>query len=135
EPGDARAQDQVVGFDHHRGKELTADPSQSTLLMMRAPTLLLLLVLPAGARADIYSYEDKGGVVHFTNLAPPSGKGALHWKVLYRTGPGRAAFVSGAAPPTTFAGCALSRADVVPATDRSPDRYTRFDEAIAEASE
>ncbi|MGZ3429189.1 MAG: DUF4124 domain-containing protein, partial [Polyangia bacterium] len=27
------------------------------------------------ARADIYSYEDKEGVVHFTNVAPPRGGG------------------------------------------------------------
>jgi soluble lytic murein transglycosylase-like protein len=95
-------------------------------------TWLLLVAL-----LDIYSYEDKSGVVHFTNLSPPSGPGqsAHKWKVLYRTGPGRAAFVSGAAPPTSFAGCALSRADVVPATDRAPDRYTRYDDPIAEASE
>ena len=42
--------------------------------------------------------------------------------------------ISGAAGPTSFAGCAVSRADVVPATDRSPDRYTRYDAFIAEAS-
>ena len=39
------------------------------------------------------------------------------------------------APPTTFAGCAASRADVVPATDHSPERYSRATDAyIAEAS-
>jgi soluble lytic murein transglycosylase-like protein len=86
------------------------------------------------ARADIYSYEDKDGIVHFTNLQPASGSGHK-WKTLYKTGPGRAAFVSGAAPPTSFAGCAMSRADVVPATDRSPDRFARYDEHIAEASD
>ena len=31
-------------------------------------------------------------------------------------------------------GCRQSRADVVPAADRSPDRYTRYDLYIAEAS-
>jgi soluble lytic murein transglycosylase-like protein len=85
------------------------------------------------AHADIYSYEDKEGVVHFTNVPPPKGGGHA-WRVLYKTGPGRAGIISGAAPPTSFAGCALSRADVVPATDRSKDRYARYDSFIGEAS-
>jgi soluble lytic murein transglycosylase-like protein len=95
--------------------------------------LVALLVVGGAARADIYTYEDKDGVVHFTNIRPPS-HGALHWKVLYKTGPGKAGQISGAAPPTSFAGCAASRADVIPATDRSPDRYTRYDSFIDEAS-
>jgi hypothetical protein len=96
-------------------------------------TLLVVLVLGATARADIYSFEDQDGVVHFTNVAPPRG-GGHKWKVLYKTGPGKAGLISGAAGPTSFAGCAASRADVVPATDRSPDRYTRYDAFISEAS-
>jgi hypothetical protein len=98
--------------------------------------VLLLSSLAGEVRADIYSYEDKSGVVHFTNFQPPRG-GALKWKVLYRTGPGKAALISGAAGThgkTSFPGCALSRADVVPATDRSPDRYARYDTFIAEAA-
>jgi hypothetical protein len=95
--------------------------------------LLASLVLGATARADIYSFEDQDGVVHFTNVAPPRG-GGHKWKVLYKTGPGKAGLISGAAGPTSFAGCAASRADVVPATDRSPDRYTRYDAFISEAS-
>jgi soluble lytic murein transglycosylase-like protein len=93
----------------------------------------LLLTASAPARADVYSYEDGHGVVHFTNLAPPHG-GGRHWKTLYKAGPGRAGLISGAAGPTSFAGCAASRADVVPARDRSPDRYTRYDTFIAEAA-
>jgi hypothetical protein len=85
------------------------------------------------ARADIYSYEDKEGVVHFTNVSPPSGSGH-RWRVLYKSGPGKAGLISGAAGATSFAGCALSRRDVVPATDHSPDRYARYDEFISEAS-
>jgi hypothetical protein len=95
--------------------------------------LALVLSWTASARADIYSFEDKDGVVHFTNVAPPRG-GGHQWKVLYKLGPGKAGIISGAAGPTSFAGCAASRADVVPATDRSPDRYTRYDAYIAEAS-
>jgi soluble lytic murein transglycosylase-like protein len=94
---------------------------------------LVVLALVCGvARADIYSYEDKDGVVHFTNMRPAAG--GQRWKVLYKSGPGKAGLISGAAPPTSFAGCAESRADVVPATDRAPDRYTRYDEFIREAA-
>ena len=92
-----------------------------------------LLLASAPARADIYSFEDADGVVHFTNM-PPARGGGHQWKVLYKTGPGRLGQVSGAAPPTSIAGCAVSRADVVPATDRAPDRYARYDTFIAEAS-
>ncbi|MEO6954126.1 MAG: lytic transglycosylase domain-containing protein [Polyangia bacterium] len=88
---------------------------------------------PRVARADVFSYEDKDGVIHFTNLKP-QGANAHQWKSLYKTGPGKAGIFSGAAPPTSFAGCAASRADVVPATDRSADRYSRYDTYIAEAS-
>ena len=95
---------------------------------------MLVLVGGGVARADIYTFEDKDGVVHFTNVQPAKG-GGHRWRVLYKTGPGKAGLISGAsAPPTSFAGCAESRADVVPATDRSPDRYTRYDTFIDEAS-
>jgi Transglycosylase SLT domain/Domain of unknown function (DUF4124) len=100
---------------------------------VRASTICALLLAASAARADIYTYEDKEGVVHFTNVAPPSG-GGHRWRVLYKTGPGKAGLFSGAAGPTSFAGCAESRADVIPATDRSPDRYTRYDTFIDEAS-
>ncbi len=110
---------------------LQTSPTAITINPVRF--LLLLAIFAGAARADIYTYEDKEGVVHFTNIKPPSG-GGLHWKVLYKTGPGKAGQVSGAAPPTSFAGCAESRADVVPATDRSADRYTRYDTFIDEAS-
>jgi soluble lytic murein transglycosylase-like protein len=95
--------------------------------------IAILFLFSSVTRADVYTYEDKEGVVHFTNLKPSSGNGQ-HWKVLYKSGPGKAGIISGAAPPTSFAGCAESRADVVPASDRSPDRFTRYDEFIHEAS-
>jgi soluble lytic murein transglycosylase-like protein len=95
--------------------------------------LALLLLVPSLARADVYTWEDKEGVIHFTNVKPPRG-GGQHWKVLYKSGPGKAGVISGAAGPTSFAGCAESRRDVVPATDRSPGRYTRYDAHIHEAS-
>lgn len=96
---------------------------------------------PRTARADVWSYEDDSGVVHFTNIAP-KGRGAHRWQSVYKAGPGKAATVSaaigavasGAAGSSSYPGCRESRADVVPATDRSPDRYTRYDAYIAEAS-
>jgi soluble lytic murein transglycosylase-like protein len=54
--------------------------------------------------------------------------------MIYKSGPGKAGLISGARVPTSFAGCALSRADVVPANDRSPERYTRYDSYIFEAA-
>jgi len=112
------------------GAEARYDRSVRVLFVA---AVALVTFVAGAARADIYSYEDKEGVVHFTNVAPPRG-GGHQWKVLYKTGPGKAGIISGAAGPTSFAGCAVSRADVVPATDRSADRYTRYDAFIAEAS-
>jgi soluble lytic murein transglycosylase-like protein len=93
---------------------------------------LALVLLPSLARADIWSYEDKDGVVHFTNVPPRSG--GHRWRVIYKVGPGKARTSTGAAPPTSFAGCAVSRRDVVPATDRSPERFSRYDVHILEAA-
>ena len=96
---------------------------------------LWLWTAPA-ARADAWSYEDKDGVIHFTNIQP-RGKTAHRWQVSYRTGPGKAQVVSaaiGGQANSSYAGCRQSRNDVVPATDRRPDRYTRYDPFIIEAS-
>jgi len=86
---------------------------------------LALVGLSASARADIWVREDPDGVLHFTNLTPV-GKG---WRRVFKTGPGKAQAISG-----TIGGCKESRADVVPATDRSPDRYTRYDRHIRDAA-
>lgn len=76
------------------------------------------------ARADIYSYTDSNGVIHFTNIEP-RGEHARKWKKIYKTGPGKAAALRGD----------CRRCDVVPARDRSPDRYSRYDAHILEAAE
>src|SRR5256885_14067936 len=112
-------------------EELTGRDPQSTISEMR--WLVILLLAPSVVRADVYTYEDKDGVIHFTNVKPPHETGH-HWKVLYKSGPGKAGVISGAAGPTSFAGCAESRRDVVPASDRSPERFTRYDLYIHEAS-
>ncbi len=100
--------------------------------MRRASLFASLVLVGAAARpaaADIYSFTDKDGVLHFTNVEPPKSLQG-RWKRIYATGPGKAMAISG----TSTAGCKVSRADVVPARDRSPDRYTRYDAHIAEAS-
>lgn len=91
--------------------------------------LRLLVILPAllavpSARADIYTYTDADGVVHFTNIEP-RGEHKKKWKKVYRTGPGKAAAIRGK----------CKRCDVVPARDRSPERYSRYDAYILEAAE
>jgi soluble lytic murein transglycosylase-like protein len=88
-------------------------------------SILLLLALSVPARADMYSYTDKDGVIHFTNIKP-SGKERGRWKLLMKTAPsGKSAAVRGDCP----------RCDRVPASDRSPDRFTRYDAFILEAAD
>lgn len=86
--------------------------------------VLLGLLVPALAAADIYTYTGPDGVVHFTNLEP-RGTARKKWKRLYRTGPGKASAIRGA----------CKHCDVVPATDRSPGRYARYDAHILEAAD
>lgn len=87
--------------------------------------VLGLGVLGAGlAHGDVYSWTDPDGVVHFTNRKP-RGAG---WKKVLVSEPERG----------NKAGAqrgACERCDKVPATDRSPDRFQRYDAFIAEASE
>jgi soluble lytic murein transglycosylase-like protein len=84
-----------------------------------AVVAILLAVLSAPpARADIYSYIDKDGVVHFTNIPRRSKK----WKRIMKTGPGKASSPRG------------KKVDRIPPRDRSPKRYHRYDTHIAEAS-
>lgn len=104
--------------------------------MRVAPVLPILLagalagVLVVGgasspARADIYSYTDADGVVHFTNI-PPGGKDRGRWKKVVNEA---AEYGKAAAQRGDCKGC-----DVVPARDRSPGRYTQYDAFIYEAA-
>ena len=117
---------QKVPFRTHRSLAALASRVPAGLT-----ALLLWACLSAGgetrARADVWTYE-QGGVVYFTNI-PPSGAEAHRWQVSFKAGPGKASGVSG-----TVAGCAKSRADVVPSRDTSPERLHRYDRYIAEAA-
>lgn len=123
--------------------------------MVGRASALALLLWTAGsssgvARADVWSYQDASGVLHFTNITPPQGKGhgkEPRWRVISRSGPGKAQTVSAAlgsaaeapAPQPEVAlsgsaGCRGSRVDPVPAQDRSPERFSRYDAYIQEAA-
>jgi soluble lytic murein transglycosylase-like protein len=82
------------------------------------------LLAPAGARADIYTWKDSKGVVHFTNIKP-KGKAAAKAKRWVTPAGGKAAAKRGA----------CERCDAIPARDRSPERFSRYDAHIREASE
>ena len=78
----------------------------------------------AESHADIYSYIDADGVIHFTNVKPRKGG----WKKVMAQEPEKGS--KAAAQRGGCAGC-----DAVPAKDRSAERYHRYDEFIYEASE
>ncbi len=91
------------------------------LLMKRLNSIFLaavLLMSSCPVDADIYSREDPEGNLHFTNLRP-KGKDRHKYKVYLKTPPNRKA-----------------RPGVVPvaAQDTSPQRYSRYDASIVEAS-
>lgn len=67
----------------------------------------------ARAGSAFYYRERADGIVEFTNV-PPAG---LSWKVLFRTGPGKASALRG-------------DTDRVPPSDTSPERATRYERHI-----
>jgi len=95
---------------------------------LRALLLAAVILLSWPSRADMYTYTDSDGVVHFTNIEP-KGQERRRWKVLFKTGPGKSGAVRGAGAQ----GC--DRCDRVPASDTSPERFTRYDAFIAEAAD
>lgn len=83
--------------------------------MLVAVTAAVAVLAPHDAAADIYSYTDKDGVIHFSNRPKGDGKFKLYLKTPARP-----------APPKTGA-------PVMP-SDRSPERYTRYSEWIRQAA-
>lgn len=81
-----------------------------------APALAAVLVLLAGsAAADIYTYTDSNGVVHFTNSRSASQGAKLYIKTAPkpRGEPGVTPFMP---------------------SDTNPERFTRYDEVIRQAA-
>src|SRR5262245_3644747 len=91
---------------------------------MRRVLVAVMLVAGFGALAfaDVFSWTDDDGVVHFTNIRPKGGK----WKKVLDSTPPKGSKASADRCP---------RCDKVPATDTSPERFHRYDAYIAEASE
>ena len=77
-----------------------------------AAALLATAGIPAVA-GTFWSRQRPDGVVEFTNKQP-TGKS---WKVLFKTGPGKAGALRGAT-------------DLVPPRDTAPARYSRYDQDI-----
>ncbi len=87
---------------------------------------LLCTALATNAAADTWSYTDADDVVHFTNVQP-KGASARKWKLVLKSDPaskGKATAARGDCP----------RCDKVPSRDRSPERFTRYDDFIYEAA-
>ncbi len=78
--------------------------------------LLMFLGLVSIVHADIFSYTDKNGTVHFTNISP--GRGSKY--KVYLKSPDRRKPRKGVSP--------------IPARDKSPERFIRYDAYIHEAS-
>ena len=83
-----------------------------TAVVLVAVAGLAAVALPVAA-GTFWSRERKDGVVEFTNKGSP-GKG---WKVLFKTGPGKAGALRGAT-------------DIVPPRDTAPARFSRYDRDI-----
>lgn len=81
-----------------------------------AALVLPIMLLPGLASADMYSYVDADGVIHFTNRPGTDPKFKLYAK-------------SKDAPPSKRA-----RVSAVMPSDRSVDRFTRYDTWIRQAA-
>lgn len=76
------------------------------------------------AGADVYSWTDKDGVIHFTNRRPSGGQ----WKKVLESAP-----PAGSKAAARRGDC--ERCDKVRSSDTSPERFHRYDAFIQEASE
>lgn len=114
----------MVSPRHSRPR--SASRAGCVLALALAVSLAGSILTGETASADVYSYTDADGVVHFTNTRP-RGKKGKRWKRVLKESPdyGKAAAQRGDCP----------RCDVVPARDRTSERYARYDEFIHEAAE
>src|SRR5690606_5222249 len=104
---------------------LAQDPGSSTLLSemrwaLGTTLAVAALWVPDLAAADILRCVGPDGAVHYTNIRPPGPAGRRCRVVVRNDRPGPAR-------PN-------ARRDRVPARDRSPDRYSRYDATIREAA-
>jgi soluble lytic murein transglycosylase-like protein len=91
---------------------------------MLAIGVLVALGWANPARADVYSWTDADGVIHFTNMKPKARK----WRKVLTSEPEK-----GSKASAHRGTC--ERCDKVPSTDNSPERFTRYDAFIHEAAE
>jgi len=84
------------------------------------------LAIPGDSAADVYSWTDRDGVVHFTNIKPKSGQGK--WKRVLISEPDK-----GSKASARRGSC--ERCDKVTATDSTPERFHRYDAFILEAAQ
>jgi Transglycosylase SLT domain/Domain of unknown function (DUF4124) len=87
-------------------------------------TLMLVVGATVTARADMYSYTDDEGVVHFTNVKQSGGA----WRKVLSSEPEH-----GSKASAKRGNC--ERCDKIAATDTSPERFHRYDAYIVEASQ
>jgi soluble lytic murein transglycosylase-like protein len=100
---------------------------RSVLITAVCVGTLAISSLLSVAQADIYSYTDEDGVVHFTN-EKPTGKSKKKWKKVMNEDPD-----DGTKASAKRGTC--ERCDVVAAKDNSSERYSRYDEYILEAAD
>jgi Transglycosylase SLT domain/Domain of unknown function (DUF4124) len=89
--------------------------------------IVCIFLIIAPAMADVYTWTDKDGVVHFTNIRPGRGNRKANWTKVLNSKPepgSKAAAARGDCP----------RCDKVASKDNSPERFTRYDVYIAEAA-
>ena len=85
---------------------------------------VMLVACAAVARAEIYSFTDREGVVHFTNMKPSGSQ----WKKVALTEPEH-----GSKAAAKRGSC--ERCDKIASSDTSPERFHRYDQYILEASQ
>lgn len=92
-------------------------PKPSRIVAWSVVIAAIAAVAPRDAEADIYSYVDKDGILHFTNV--PAKNKTDPWKLYARS-------KDGAKPATAWAPRPFGGGGV--------ERYTRYDDVIREAA-